>query len=219
MENRLKELFNYEFLSRFLSAIIFIPLVIFPIFSNNYLLYLVFLIFNSIILVELSIMRTNKVSSILINSYIPIVTFSFFIFVLILITIPSSKVYMIEIILTIWLFDTFSYLGGKIIGGTKLVPKISSGKTYSGLISGLLFSVFIIQIIKINYSEISILSFLFSIFVVIASFIGDLYVSIIKRSAEVKDSGDIMPGHGGLLDRFDSFISVMFFLGIIKIVI
>ena len=98
------------------------------------------------------------------------------------------------------------------------MPKISSGKTVSGLITGvsgtLLISVFILFFLGNAYGY----SIFFITSVVILSFIGDMSVSLIKRYATVKDSGNIMPGHGGLLDRFDSFIMVFFIIGIFYLI-
>ena len=117
-------------------------------------------------------------------------------------------------IATIWLFDTFSYIGGKIIGGAKLIPKISSGKTVSGFITGILVTVLLIQLL-FYYLEIEYkFSIYYTLFIIALSFVGDTVVSMLKRYASIKDSGKIMPGHGGLLDRFDSFIIVFLIFGI-----
>ena len=126
----------------------------------------------------------------------------------------EMKLFLIEILLTIWLFDTFSYLGGKIIGGKKLFPRISNGKTYSGLLAGVIFSILIIQIYNSYFEQISLSSIIVSLSIIIIAFFGDVCVSLLKRSVKIKDTGNIMPGHGGLLDRFDSFIGVMFIYGI-----
>ena len=122
------------------------------------------------------------------------------------------------IILTIWLFDTFSYLGGKIIGGKKLFPKVSSGKTISGLISGVVLTFFLVNITETYIPYLSDTSFLLILFIIISAFFGDMIASLVKRIADVKDSGNIMPGHGGLLDRMDSFIGVFFVFNIFQII-
>ena len=119
----------------------------------------------------------------------------------------------------IWLFDTFSYIGGKIIGGRKLMPKISSGKTISGLITGFLSTLLIIEIFLFRLLDFDSLSLLLIFIIIISSFLGDTIVSMLKRFTSVKDSGRIMPGHGGLLDRFDSFIMVFFVIGIFYLII
>ena len=112
----------------------------------------------------------------------------------------------------------FSYLGGKIIGGKKLFPKVSSGKTISGLISGIVLTLFLVKIIESYISYLSNTSILFVIVIIIFAFLGDMIASLVKRNAAVKDSGTIMPGHGGLLDRMDSFIGVFFVFNIFQII-
>ena len=94
------------------------------------------------------------------------------------------------------------------------MPKISSGKTVSGFITGVFVTVLLIQLL-FYYLEIEYkFSIYYTIFIIALSFIGDTLVSMLKRYSSIKDSGKIMPGHGGLLDRFDSFIIVFLIFGI-----
>ena len=111
------------------------------------------------------------------------------------------------IILLIWLNDTFAYLVGSIAGKHKLMPSVSPGKTVEGFIGGGIFTFLGAWILSYYYKEFS-LSFLLAGAAVIwiTGTLGDLIESKIKRSYGLKDSGNIMPGHGGFLDRFDSFI-------------
>ena len=100
--------------------------------------------------------------------------------------------------------DLGGYVCGKLFQGKKLT-KISPNKTYSGLVGSYLFSliVFIIFYIYLNYSfNFMILTFLVSTI----SQLGDLFISLLKRRAKVKDTGKILPGHGGILDRIDGII-------------
>ena len=100
--------------------------------------------------------------------------------------------------------DLGGYVCGKLFQGKKLT-KISPNKTYSGLVGSYLFSliVFIIFYIYLNYSfNFMILAFLVSTI----SQLGDLFISLLKRRAKVKDTGKILPGHGGILDRIDGII-------------
>ena len=159
-------------------------------------------------------MKINAKYKILINVYILITIISFFLFLLILITIPEINILFIQFIFTIWFFDTFSYLGGKLFGKKKLMPAISSGKTINGLIIGFVFSLFFSQILKYYLFTYSITFIFETILIVFLAFIGDMTVSILKRNSGIKDSGNIMPGHGGLLDRFDSFILVFLVIGL-----
>ena len=99
------------------------------------------------------------------------------------------------------------------------MPKISSGKTVSGLITSIFMTVLIIQLL-FHYLEIEYkFSIYYTIFIISLSFVGDTAVSMLKRYASIKDSGHIMPGHGGLLDRFDSFIAVFLIFGILRLII
>lgn len=107
----------------------------------------------------------------------------------------------------IWVNDTFAYLVGKNFGKQKLFERISPKKTIEGFLGGLFFaclaSYFITTFTKtLNFSNWLILSVIISVF----GTLGDLVESKFKRQANVKDSGVIMPGHGGLLDRLDSLI-------------
>tara|TARA_Y100000816_G_C26087288_1_gene573964 strand:+ start:569 stop:1207 length:639 start_codon:yes stop_codon:yes gene_type:complete len=211
-----KNIFKNEFIDRVLSVIIFVPLVIMPLIYSKYVSVIIYLVFLSIILIEINYIRQLLKNFYLCNIYFIIVIVSFFTFLLLLISEKFSLISMLSIIITIWLFDTFSYLGGKIIGGKKLMPKVSSGKTISGLISGILLTLFCFLTIPILFNISTELSFISALFIIILSFVGDTIVSLLKRYASIKDSGSIMPGHGGLLDRFDSFIIVFFIIGLIN---
>lgn len=123
---------------------------------------------------------------------------------------------IISIFILIWTNDTFAYIVGKSIGKHKLIEKISPKKTIEGFIGGIIFSViagiliskFYIQA-KPNHQDLSMLIWTISAVIIsIFSTLGDLIESKFKRIAGVKDSGNIMPGHGGILDRLDSIIFV-----------
>lgn len=108
----------------------------------------------------------------------------------------------------IWCNDTFAYICGKLFGKHKLYEKISPKKTIEGFIGGLLFTQ-IAAFVIFRYMEIGAsLTFWMctALGISIIGTIGDLIESKYKRQAGVKDSGSIMPGHGGILDRFDSIL-------------
>jgi phosphatidate cytidylyltransferase len=123
---------------------------------------------------------------------------------------------IIGLFILIWTNDTFAYIIGKSIGRTKLFEKISPKKTIEGFLGGILFAVlagYLISkyYIKANaqFSDRSILIWTtIAVIVGVIGTIGDLIESKFKRIAGVKDSGSIMPGHGGILDRLDSVIFV-----------
>lgn len=128
--------------------------------------------------------------------------------------IPSI---IIAIFILIWTNDTFAYLIGKTFGKNKLFERISPKKTIEGFLGGLFFAIIAGVIISMYYVPIFSVMTWMVIAVVTSVFgtIGDLVESKFKRMANVKDSGRIMPGHGGILDRLDSIIFVAPFVFIL----
>jgi phosphatidate cytidylyltransferase len=129
--------------------------------------------------------------------------------------IPFGKVgynpkIIISIFILIWTNDTFAYIVGKSIGKRKLFEKVSPKKTIEGFVGGVLFAVLASYIISKYYIEIvesnTFIWIITALIVSVFGTIGDLIESKFKRIAGVKDSGRIMPGHGGILDRLDSVI-------------
>jgi len=114
---------------------------------------------------------------------------------------------MISILSIIWVNDSFAFLIGKNFGKNKLFPSVSPKKTVEGLLGGLVFSLLAgLFISKINL-DFSLLNWLIiAVLVSIVGTLGDLVESKFKRQANIKDSGNIMPGHGGILDRLDSLL-------------
>lgn len=113
----------------------------------------------------------------------------------------------------IWTNDTFAYLSGRFFGKTKLFERISPKKTWEGTIGGVLFTLiagFVIGYLLDNGSLIFWLGA--AAFIAPSAILGDLLESLFKRSLNIKDSGNILPGHGGILDRFDaSLFTIPFF--------
>jgi len=107
-------------------------------------------------------------------------------------------------LLIVWVADIGAYFVGRGFGRVKLAPKISPGKTWEGVLGGL-SAVLLLAAVASNYLQIEIPVLVpFCLAVAMLSIVGDLTVSMFKRSAGVKDSGTLFPGHGGLLDRIDS---------------
>jgi phosphatidate cytidylyltransferase len=115
-------------------------------------------------------------------------------------------------LIIIWTYDTMAYLTGILIGRHKLAPRLSPKKSWEGLTGGTL-SAILITIILTKYFTLLHQSdwIILSVIIVLSSTAGDLFESLLKREAGLKDSGRILPGHGGILDRFDSlFFAVPF---------
>ena len=133
-----------------------------------------------------------------------------------------NPVLVLFLLILIWAADIGAYFAGKIFGKTKLCPSVSPGKTLEGVFGGVALA----QVVAILYVYVSPQAPLLSAFLIfsfialvisLVSVLGDLFESVLKRIAEVKDSGNILPGHGGILDRIDSLTSSapIFFLLIV----
>lgn len=108
----------------------------------------------------------------------------------------------------IWSSDSFAYLVGRAVGKTPLAPKISPNKTVEGLIGGIFFTLATAYFYNHWFPITTVYKAMFmGVSIAIFAPLGDLWMSSIKRRASVKDSGVFLPGHGGALDRLDSFIT------------
>jgi phosphatidate cytidylyltransferase len=120
--------------------------------------------------------------------------------------IPVTTIVLLYFIL-IWTNDTMAYITGMLLGRHPLYKAVSPKKTIEGSLGGLVFTLAGAWIISRYNTDLSMLSWLgFALLVVVFGTLGDLIESMMKRSMKIKDSGNIMPGHGGLLDRFDAVL-------------
>jgi len=115
-------------------------------------------------------------------------------------------------LLVIWFTDIFAYLGGNILKGKKMCPSISANKTWSGFIFGLLGAILISVILFIYKNESIIIAILVGILISLIAQLGDLFESYVKRQHSVKNSSNLIPGHGGMLDRLDSTLFAFIFI-------
>ena len=197
-----KNLFIRSFVTLILLLIYFLLFLI----NNNLIIYLIIIIYF-IILIEILFYFI-----ILKNILVLYIVLSFFFFIL----YYNYYFNIIEfnlLILTIIIFDISSYLVGNFLGKKKIFKYISPNKTYFGLIGGILlsniFSIFYI----LYFNNKVVLDNIFLInFIIIFAFIGDITESYFKRKNKLKNSSNFLPGHGGFLDRFDSFIFAIIFL-------
>ncbi|KXK41223.1 MAG: phosphatidate cytidylyltransferase [Chlorobi bacterium OLB5] len=115
--------------------------------------------------------------------------------------------YAIVVMVMVWVSDTFAFFGGKLFGKHKLAERISPKKTWEGSITGFIFTIICGIVFSYFYPAHSVYHWV-SVAVVVGLFaqIGDLFESSLKRSVKVKDSSNLIPGHGGALDRFDSIL-------------
>lgn len=119
--------------------------------------------------------------------------------------------WLLYVMLLVWGADSGAYLFGKLFGKHKLAPKVSPGKTWEGVIGGLVTSALISWLFgryaPLNVVPVTLL--VCSVIAALASVLGDLTESMFKREAGIKDSGNLIPGHGGILDRIDSLTAAV----------
>ena len=209
---------------RLITSILLLLLLLLVIFSHHY----IFILSISLIGVIICIEANNIFSKLTLNQNlrkkITIKKFNFKFLTLNLITFTyvffifcyfSYEIHRLEgpifflYVISICIFtDIGGYVFGNIIGGKKLT-KISPNKTISGTVGSFIFSV-IPLILFLNFSFLDVefnLNFIvFGLLISLISQIGDLFISFFKRKAKIKDTGQILPGHGGILDRFDGII-------------
>lgn len=112
-----------------------------------------------------------------------------------------------SLFIILWSHDTFAYLTGMWLGRHKLCEKISPKKTWEGSAGGLLFGMLAAFILSLFFEQLALWQWLGAgALIIISGTLGDLSESLMKRKCNVKDSGEIFPGHGGVLDRFDALL-------------
>ena len=186
-----------NFLKRILSAIILIPIALYFIVHGSYMLMFFTAICFFIACYEWYMMTKKKTFKIY---KFPFLFFSFYTFY------ELQLIIVFFIILICVSTDIGGYIFGKIFKGPKLT-KISPNKTYAGMIGGYFLSLICLTIIS-NFIDANtpIQFFLLTLIISTVSQIGDIIISYFKRLSKIKDTGKIIPGHGGLLDRIDGMI-------------
>ena len=215
---------SQNLLKRIITSIILLILFFFINFSHQYIFILSILLLGIVICVE-----ANKIFSKLISSrplkknslsktfnpeffILNVMTFFYIFFVFCNLSYEIHKsegsIFFLYIISICFLTDIGGYVFGKLIGGKKL-SKISPNKTISGTIGSFIFSIFpLIIFLNLGYLnlEFDLNTIMLCLLVSLISQLGDLFISFFKRKAKIKDTGKLLPGHGGVLDRVDGII-------------
>ncbi len=200
---------NKELFTRFLSTLILIPIVFFFIIKSS-----IYFIFFILVILLITLYEWHRLSFKKIY-YFPGLIFIFLSFYsFYLIRIESDYIFFWLILLTCIATDIGGFIFGKILKGPKLT-KISPNKTYSGMLGGFVLSVISVNMYLNNLTYLSLsesneeMGAQIVILVLSISFIsqiGDLIISYFKRKSKIKNTGKIIPGHGGILDRIDGMI-------------
>ena len=205
-----------NFITRIASGSIFISIIFFAVFFSAYSYISIFIILYLLCIYEF-FKISNKIN-LLLN--ISVLTLSFYFLVFSNNFGYNNKNLVLFIFSSIWIFDSIAYLIGSKFGKNKMFVKISPKKSWEGFLAGL--SAFLIymciayllfpnQVFEINPKK----EFLKLTIIPVSATIGDFYISSLKRKANVKDSGKLIPGHGGILDRFDSIIFTLPLLNLV----
>jgi len=215
---KLKEILGVlmiNFIFRAVSSLVLAPLFLWVAYINNFFFNLFLLLVFTISLYELKFVFIKKKT---------LYIFLFFLIIAFLLSILSVRgnsnngfYYFLWIILIVWLSDIGGYLFGNIFKGPAL-SKWSPKKTFSGLFGSLALSqfAFLIPSMFEQGFEYTLAISLTQFFLSIIATLGDLFFSFIKRKHNIKDYSNLIPGHGGLLDRIDGMIFVMIFAYLLK---
>ena len=198
-----------NFKKRTFTSIALIILII-MIFMNKVILLFSLLVLSNLSIIEFSNIikkvTKKKIKRLFFNLIFIFYLFLFCTIFFILSNYLNSKIFLFIILISCAASDIGGYIFGKIFRGPKLT-KLSPNKTISGSFGSIIFSIVILQIIIFQFSsELSVDIMLIGLFVSIACQIGDIFFSYLKRKAKFKDTGNFLPGHGGILDRIDGII-------------
>ena len=175
-----------------------------------FMINLIFLIIFGIILIQILKLSFNQIFYLFLGLLICLICFSHLYFIRnIHSEFQNSKAIflIIFVVVVTELNDVFQYLMGKFFGKNKIVPKISPNKTVEGFLGGLFLTIILSNILGYFLLNFTIfVSTILGIILGILGFFGDILMSFLKRKFKIKDTGNLLPGHGGLLDRMDSLI-------------
>ena len=187
----------------FTSLFIIFFLLIITSYFEEYIPFAIILIYSMIFYEILFFFKKKKRRSFVLFLYIFISLISIEIYIIYF----YEKVIFLYFILIISCFDISSYIFGTLFGKKRILPKISPNKTVFGVVAGLLLTL----IISLSFNNLFYIftfrtAIVFSVLIILFAFIGDVIESFYKRRFEIKNSSNILPGHGGIFDRLDSFV-------------
>ncbi len=198
---------KYELYKRILSSILLIPLTLYLVFEGN-VFFNFFILLCLFLTIYEWVMMNNKKIYIFLGVFFLI--FSFFTIYKIRNELGSEYIHLLFVLIICVSTDIGGYVFGKIFKGPKLT-KISPNKTFSGMMGGLLLSVISIYLYTLAIKQIYFIDYRIEIVLIVliislVSQVGDIAVSYFKRLSKIKDTGKLIPGHGGILDRIDGMI-------------
>ena len=187
----------------FTSLFLIFFLLLFIYYFEEYIPFAIILIYSMIFYEILFFFKNKKRRSFVLFLYVFISLISIEIYIIYF----YEKVLFLYFILLISCFDISSYIFGSLFGKKRILPKISPNKTIFGVVAGL----FITLIISLSFNNLFYIftfktAIVFSVLIILFAFIGDVIESFYKRRFEIKNSSNILPGHGGIFDRLDSFV-------------
>jgi len=210
------EIFNVnEFYKRLLSSILLFPLVIFITIKGSYIFIIFILICLIITIYEWIKMKKNF----FLNTIgIFFLFFSFFTILNLRYVYDNGTSYLLLILMICIATDIGGYIFGKIFKGPN-ITKISPKKTYSGMFGGYFLSFTNLVIVSNFTDKVEVSTYFFILVLIISTIsqIGDIIISYFKRLSKIKDTGKLIPGHGGILDRIDGMIFVFPIIFLIKL--
>jgi len=176
-------------------------------------LFATFAFFVAFMLLVIELILSNKINlAIIAVSFFGVIYLSLLKYILLLRDFHDGFILILMVFVLTWAVDTGAYFSGRLFGNKKLAPSISPNKTWAGAIGGTLVTMLMAAALYFTIAPDGIFvggvigAIILGFLIAISGQFGDLLASLLKRSANVKDSGNLLPGHGGVLDRFDSIL-------------
>ena len=211
-----------ELLKRFFTSIFLLPILFYATVCSGIYLILILMLFYLLSVYEIFKNTKNILFNFLANI---LLILSFYSFYYLRDDTTYSLIVLFWILISTFLSDIGGYIFGKTFKGKKLT-KISPNKTYSGSIGSVIMSCLSLPLLNLSQNVfldkllVNFIEYNFLIFTILISFVcqfGDLFVSLLKRKIKIKNTSNMLPGHGGILDRIDGLIFVLIFSFILKI--